>query len=80
MEGPARRRVPRVMREHGLLAPHRAGRTKAKSHDGTNFAPPRTLDRIVQKPNADLRGMFSLATIIWSAVRLRPIKAGAGYE
>jgi len=80
MEGLTRRRLLRVMREHGLLAPHRARRTKAKAHDGTIFAPPRTLDRIVQKPIADLRSMFSLATIIWSAVRLRPIKAGAGYE
>jgi len=25
----------RVMGEHGLLAPHRAGRTEAKAHDGT---------------------------------------------
>ena len=25
----------RVMRENGLLAPHRVGRTEAKSHDGT---------------------------------------------
>lgn len=29
------RRVRRVMREHGLLASHRAGRTEAKAHDGT---------------------------------------------
>jgi hypothetical protein len=29
------RRVRRVMRENGLLAPHRVGRTEAKSHDGT---------------------------------------------
>ena len=29
------RRVRRVMRENGLLAPHRVGRTKAKPHDGT---------------------------------------------
>jgi transposase InsO family protein len=29
------RRVRRVMREHGLLAPHRAGRTEVKAHDGT---------------------------------------------
>jgi putative transposase len=29
------RRVRRVMREHGLLAPHRAGRAQAKAHDGT---------------------------------------------
>jgi len=29
------RRVRRVMGEHGLLAPHRAGRTEAKAHDGT---------------------------------------------
>jgi putative transposase len=29
------RRVRRVMGEHGLLAPHRAGRTEAKTHDGT---------------------------------------------
>jgi hypothetical protein len=27
--------VRRVMGEHGLLAPHRAGRTEAKAHDGT---------------------------------------------
>ena len=25
----------RVMRENGLLAPHRVGRTEAKPHDGT---------------------------------------------
>lgn len=29
------RRVRRVMRENGLLAPHRVGRTEAKPHDGT---------------------------------------------
>jgi putative transposase len=29
------RRVRRVMRENGLLAPHRVGRTQAKPHDGT---------------------------------------------
>ena len=29
------RRVRRVMRENGLLAPHRVGRTEAKLHDGT---------------------------------------------
>jgi putative transposase len=29
------RRVRRVMGEHGLLAPHRAGRAEAKAHDGT---------------------------------------------
>jgi putative transposase len=29
------RRVRRVMRENGLLAPHRAGRAEAKPHDGT---------------------------------------------
>ena len=29
------RRVRRVMRENGLLAPHRVGRTDAKRHDGT---------------------------------------------
>jgi putative transposase len=29
------RRVRRVMRENGLLAPHRVGRTDAKTHDGT---------------------------------------------
>ena len=29
------RRVRRVMRENGLLAPHRVGRTEAKAHDGT---------------------------------------------
>ena len=29
------RRVRRVMGENGLLAPHRVGRTEAKSHDGT---------------------------------------------
>jgi putative transposase len=29
------RRVRRVMRENGLLAPHRVGRIEAKSHDGT---------------------------------------------
>ena len=29
------RRVRRVMRETGLLAPHRVGRTAAKPHDGT---------------------------------------------
>jgi transposase InsO family protein len=29
------RRVRRVMRENGLLAPHRAGRAEAKAHDGT---------------------------------------------
>ena len=29
------RRVRRVMRENGLLAPHRVGRTAAKPHDGT---------------------------------------------
>src|SRR5580765_1534619 len=29
------RRVRRVMRENGLLAPHRVGRTKTKPHDGT---------------------------------------------
>src|SRR6476620_6502770 len=29
------RRVRRVMRETGLLAPHRVGRTEAKPHDGT---------------------------------------------
>ena len=29
------RRVRRVMGENGLLAPHRVGRTDAKSHDGT---------------------------------------------
>ena len=29
------RRVRRVMGEHGLLAPHRAGRREAKAHDGT---------------------------------------------
>jgi hypothetical protein len=39
------------MREHGLLAPHRAGRTEAKAHDRTIFAPPRTLDYIVQIPS-----------------------------
>jgi hypothetical protein len=31
----APRRVRRVMRETGLLAPHRVGRTAAKPHDGT---------------------------------------------
>ena len=31
------RRVRRVMRENGLLAPHRVGRTKTKPHDGTIF-------------------------------------------
>ena len=30
------RRVRRVMRENGLLAPHRVGRTEAKPHDGTH--------------------------------------------
>src|SRR3974390_1655462 len=29
------RRVRRVMRENGLLAPHRVGRTETKPHDGT---------------------------------------------
>src|SRR6267154_294715 len=29
------RRVRRVMRENGLLAPHRVGRTEARPHDGT---------------------------------------------
>ena len=29
------RRVRRVMRENGLLAPHRVGRTETKQHDGT---------------------------------------------
>ena len=29
------RRVRRVMRDNGLLAPHRVGRTEAKPHDGT---------------------------------------------
>ena len=29
------RRVRRVMRENGLLAPHRVGRNEAKPHDGT---------------------------------------------
>ena len=29
------RRVRRVMRANGLLAPHRVGRTEAKPHDGT---------------------------------------------
>ena len=29
------RRVRRVMGEHGLLAPHRAGRCETKAHDGT---------------------------------------------
>jgi hypothetical protein len=29
------RRVRRVMRENGLLAPHRVGRTEAKPHDRT---------------------------------------------
>jgi hypothetical protein len=29
------RRVRRVMRQNGLLAPHRVGRTEAKPHDGT---------------------------------------------
>ena len=29
------RRVRRVMRENGLLAPHRVGRTEGKPHDGT---------------------------------------------
>ena len=29
------RRVRRVMRENGLLAPHRVGRTETKLHDGT---------------------------------------------
>ena len=29
------RRVRRVMRENGLLAPHRVGRTEAKLHEGT---------------------------------------------
>src|SRR5260370_505629 len=29
------RRVRRVMRENGLLAPHRVGRTATKQHDGT---------------------------------------------
>jgi putative transposase len=33
--GASPRRVRRVMREHGLLAPHRAGRAQAKAHDGT---------------------------------------------
>ena len=32
------RRVRRVMRENGLLAPHRVGRTKTKPHDGTIIA------------------------------------------
>ena len=32
---PSPRRVRRVMRENGLLAPHRVGRTEAKPHDGT---------------------------------------------
>ena len=31
------RRVRRVMREHGLLAPHRAGRTEVKAHDVYKF-------------------------------------------
>ena len=31
----APRRVRLVMRENGLLAPHRVGRTEAKPHDGT---------------------------------------------
>jgi hypothetical protein len=29
------RRVRRVMRENGLLAPHRVGRTETRPHDGT---------------------------------------------
>ena len=29
------RRVRRVMRENGLLAPHRVGRTQTRPHDGT---------------------------------------------
>src|SRR5262245_15060523 len=29
------RRVRRVMRENGLLAPHRVGRSETKPHDGT---------------------------------------------
>ena len=31
----SQRRVRRVMRENGLLAPHRVGRTETRPHDGT---------------------------------------------
>ena len=31
----AARRVRRLMREHGLLAPHRVGRSEQRAHDGT---------------------------------------------
>jgi hypothetical protein len=44
------------------------------------IAPPRMLDRVVQKPIADFGCTFSLATSIRSAVRFMPIKAGAGHE
>ena len=37
------RRVRRVMRENGLLAPHRVGRTEAKPHDGTRSSPTRSM-------------------------------------
>ena len=36
------RRVRWAMRENGLLAPHRVGRTETKRHDGTN-APTRSM-------------------------------------
>jgi putative transposase len=50
------RRVRRVMGENGLLAPHRVGRTEAKSHDGTIIT-----DRVNEMWGTDMTQTITMA-------------------
>jgi transposase InsO family protein len=49
------RRVRRVMRENGLLAPHRVGRTETKPHDGTIIT-----DKVNEMWGTDMTQMITI--------------------